>query len=84
MTQQVEGVRTVWYKKAEGNFQCTCGNFFYVCDKEYTCLCGMVYRLNVRLDAAKPEVEIYSRDECLFNYCDAPHICKVQDKCRHT
>lgn len=27
---------------------------------------------------------VYARDECIFNYCDAPNICKLADKCRHS
>lgn len=27
--------------------------------------------------------EIYSRPECIFNYCDAPDECKPQGACRH-
>lgn len=28
-------------------------------------------------------LEVYARDECIFNYCDAPDICKPQGRCRH-
>ncbi|MDE1179486.1 hypothetical protein [Paraburkholderia sp.] len=31
----------------------------------------------------KPVIDIYSRDECVYNYCAAPSICKNSDRCQH-
>lgn len=30
------------------------------------------------------KIEVYSRPECPFNYCDNPEECKKLNKCRHT
>ena len=29
------------------------------------------------------EIEVYSRDECVFEYCSAPGICRDKEKCQH-
>jgi len=29
------------------------------------------------------ETEVYSRDECVFEYCSAPEICREKEKCQH-
>jgi hypothetical protein len=29
----------------------------------------------------KKEPKIYSRDECVFNYCASPELCKEKDAC---
>ena len=41
--------RPLWFK-CDGNFQCTCGNYFYVRADPYACLCGRIYRLRLRLE----------------------------------
>mgnify|MGYP001573277673 CR=1 FL=1 len=43
--------------------------------------------LIAELEQSEPtgsKAEIYSRDECPFNYCAAVEICKALGKCRHT
>ncbi len=47
-----------------------------IIDSYYSCReCG------VRFDkvAKKEQIEVFSRDECVFNYCPHPELCK--DKC---
>lgn len=34
-------------------------------------------------DTVQP-IPVYTREECIFNYCDAPAECKPAEKCRHT
>ena len=29
------------------------------------------------------KIEVYSRDECVFEYCSAPEICRNKEKCQH-
>ncbi len=29
------------------------------------------------------KVEVYSREECVFEYCSAPEICRSKEKCQH-
>jgi 6-pyruvoyltetrahydropterin/6-carboxytetrahydropterin synthase len=37
----------------------------------------------LRKAAKESGAEVYSRPECIFNYCDAPDACKAQGKCRN-
>jgi hypothetical protein len=30
-----------------------------------------------------PKVEVYSRSDCVFNYCPYPDICRAADRCQH-
>ena len=47
-----------------------------------TCVEGMQ---RVYAPKAPPgEVEVYVREECPFNYCDSPGICRTLMVCRHT
>lgn len=32
--------------------------------------------------ADKPKVEVYSRPECVFNYCPSPEWCEQDDCCQ--
>jgi len=46
----------------------------------YHTLCEFKDRVLARKDKS---VEVYSREECPFNYCDNPSLCKSMNLCRH-
>lgn len=52
-------------------------------EKHYCPKCHR-YDLNNRImlnTSRRVEPKIYSRDECAFNYCPSPDMCKEQDRC---
>jgi hypothetical protein len=53
------------------------------CGGEYPQLALDLHRM---LQAERVQIEdsVYSRDECCFNYCDNPGLCKQMDKCRYS
>ena len=60
-------------------------NYYQKADEnEISCLIiGAKAALNNEIKHIKQHIEVYSRPECPFNYCDDPETCKKLDKCRH-